>query len=154
MFPEWLADNPWVVWLALSGVLAVSEMATLDLTLLMLAVGAIAGFGVAVLLPGVIWAQIVVAVVVALLCLGLVRPSILKRLHRGVGYRSSVEAVLGSSGVTTRAVTASGGEVKVNGETWSARSYDGEPIAAGVPVDVFEIDGLTVVVYPSHRPLA
>ena len=51
-------------------------------------------------------------------------------------------------------MTASGGEVKVNGETWSARSYDGEPIAAGVPVDVFEIDGLTVVVYPSHRPLA
>lgn len=150
---EWLAENPWVVWLALAGVLAVSEMTTLDLTLLMLSVGAVAGFLVAVVLPGLLWAQIVVAVLVALLCLTLVRPSILRRLQRGVGFRSSVQKLVGSSGTTVREVTASGGEVKVNGEIWSARSYDGEPIAAGVAVDIFEIDGVTVVVHPSHRPL-
>lgn len=149
-----MAENPWAVWLALAGGLAVSEMTTLDMTLLMLSVGAVAGFLVALLVPGLVWAQIVAAVVVALLCLTLVRPSILRRIHRGVGFRSSVEKVVGSNGTTTREVTASGGEVRVNGETWSARSYDGEPIAAGVEVDVFELDGLTVVVYPSHRPLA
>lgn len=150
---EWLAENPWVVWLALAGVLAVSEMATLDLTLLMLAVGAVAGVTVALFLPGLLWAQIVVAVVVALLCLTLVRPTILKKIHPGEGYRSSVDKMVGSSGTTTSEVTASAGEVKVNGETWSARSYDGEPIAVGVAVDVFEIDGVTAVVYPSHRSL-
>lgn len=150
---EWLAENPWVVWLALAGVLAVSEMTTLDLTLLMLSVGAVAGFLVAMVLPGLVWAQIVVAVVVALLCLLLVRPSILRRVQRGIGFRSSVQKLVGSSGTTVREVTASGGEVKVNGEIWSARSYDGEPIAAGVAVDIFEIDGVTVIVHPSHRSL-
>lgn len=153
MFLEWLADSPWVVWLLLAGVLAVTEMTTLDLTLLMLSIGALAGMGVAVFLPGLIWAQIVVAVVVALMCLTLVRPNILKRVHRGEGFRSSVDNVLGSRGMTTREVTASGGEVKVNGEAWSARSYDGEPIPAGVEVDVFEIDGVTVVVHPTRRSL-
>ena len=154
MFLEWLAANPWVVWLAVAGVLAVSEMTTLDLTLLMLSVGALAGVGVALVLPGLIWAQILVAVAVALMCLALVRPSILKRLHRGIGYRSSVEQLVGSTGVTTLEVTASDGEVKVHGELWSARSYDGEPIAAGVQVDVFEIDGVTAVVHPTHRSLS
>lgn len=153
MFFEWLAQNPWVVWLLLAGGLAVSEMATLDMTLLMLSVGALAGVAVAVFLPGLIWVQIVVAVLVALACLTLVRPSMLKRLHRGVGFRSSVDKVLGARGMTTREVTASGGEVKINGEAWSARSYDGEPIASGVEVDVFEIDGVTVVVHPTHRAL-
>lgn len=153
MFLEWLAQNPWVVWLAVAGALAVSEMTTLDMTLLMLSVGALAGVAVALVLPGVIWAQILVAVVVALACLTLVRPSILKRLHNGVGFRSSVEKVLGATGVASREITASGGEVRVNGDTWSARSYDGEPIAAGVEVDVFEVDGLTLVVLPSQRRL-
>lgn len=154
MFLEWLASNPWVVWLAVAGALAVSEMTTLDLTLLMLSAGALAGVGVALVLPGLIWAQILVAVAVALLCLFLVRPSILRKLHRGVGYRSSVEQLVGSTGTTTRAVTASDGEIKVHGELWSARSYDGEPIAVGVQVDVFEIDGVTAVVYPTHRSLS
>ena len=45
------------------------------------------------------------------------------------------------------------GLVKVNGEVWSARSYDGHPIAAGVEVEVFEIDGVTAVVYPKDKPL-
>ncbi len=150
---EWLAENPWVVWLAVAGVLSVSEMATLDMTLLMLAVGAVAGLAVALLLPGLLWAQIVVAVVVALLSLALVRPSILKRLHRGEGFRSSIDKVVGSTGLTMGEVTASGGEVKVNGQRWSARSYDGEPIAADVAIDVFEIDGLILLVHPTHKPL-
>lgn len=150
---EWLSDNPWAVWLAIASALAVSEMFTLDLTLLMLSVGALAGVVVGIVLPGVIWLQIVVAVVVALACLTLVRPRFLRRLHPGLGYRSSVDKLVGSTGTTIHEVTASAGEVKVAGEIWSARSYDGEPIAAGVEVDVFEIDGVIALVHPTRKAL-
>ncbi len=150
---EWLRDNAWIVWLIAAGGLAVTEMLTLDLTLLMLAGGAIAGTATAVLFPGAFWLQILVAVVVAVALLGLLRPQMIKRLHRGPGYRSSIDKMVGSSGRTVGEVTASGGEVKVAGEIWSARSYDGETIAAGVEVDVFEVDGVTAVVYPRHRSL-
>ena len=44
---EWIQENWWVVWLVLAGGLAVSEMLTLDMTLLMLAGGALAGAGAA-----------------------------------------------------------------------------------------------------------
>lgn len=150
---EWLSQNPWTVWVVLAGILAVSEMLTLDMTLLMLAGGALAGMGVALFLPGLVWVQVLVALVVAVALLGLLRPEILKRLHKGPGYHSSMENLLGASGKAVREITASGGEAFVNGETWSARSYDGESIAVGVPVDVIEVDGLVVVVHPRHKPL-
>ena len=151
---EWIQQNWWVAWLVLSGGLAVSEMLTLDMTLLMLAGGALAGAGAALIFPGLLWVQVLVAVVVAVALLGVLRPEILKRLHKGPGYRSTFDQLLGSTGRAAGVVTASGGEANVNGETWSARSWDGEPIASGVEVEVIEVDGLTVVVQPRNKPLS
>ena len=150
---EWLAENGWAVWLVLAGTLAVSEMLTLDTTLLMLAGGALAGAGAALLLPGLVWVHVLVAVVVAVALLGLQRPQVIKRLQKGPGYRSALDQLVGSRGRTMGEVTATGGEVKVAGEIWTARSYDGDPIAPGVEVDVFEIDGVTGVGHPSHKSL-
>jgi len=150
---EWLSANAWVVWLSLAGILAVSEMLTLDLTLLMLASGALAGGAVAFFLPGLVAAQVIVAVVVALAMLFALRPVLLRRLRSSPGYRSSRDNLLGGAGVVTGEVTSTSGQVKVAGELWSARSYDGAPIPAGTEVEVFEVDGVTAVVYPRHKPL-
>lgn len=151
---EWIQANWWVIWLVAAGGLAVSEMLTLDLTLLMLAGGALAGAGAALLFPGLVWVHVIVAVVVAVALLGLLRPQMLKRLQLGPGYRSTFDQLLGSTGRSAGEITASGGEATINGETWTARSWDGETIAAGVEIDVMEVDGLTVVVHPRHKPLS
>jgi len=55
----WLAENSWAVWLIVAGGLAVSEMLTLDLTLLMLATGALAGAVTAFFLPGLLVVQVI-----------------------------------------------------------------------------------------------
>ena len=47
---EWLAEHAWVAWMVLAALLAMSEMLTLDFTLLMLATGALAG-GLVALAP-------------------------------------------------------------------------------------------------------
>ena len=150
---EWLSANAWVAWLTIAGVLAVSEMLTLDLTLLMLASGALAGAGVAFFLPGLIWAQVLVAIVVSLTMLFALRPLLLRRLRNSPGYRSSIDKLLGSAGTAVAEITPTMGEVKIGGEVWSARSYDSSVIAPGTEVEVLEIDGITAVVYPRHRPL-
>lgn len=150
---EWIQENWWLVWLVLAGGLAVSEMLTLDMTLLMLAGGALAGAGAALIFPGLVWVHVLVAVVVAVALLGLLRPEILRRLHQGEGYRSTFDQLLGSTGRAASEITATGGEATINGETWTARSWDGGTITEGVPIDVMEVDGLTVVVHPRNRSL-
>lgn len=150
---EWIGSNAWVAWLALAVILGVTEMITLDFTLLMLAAGALAGAGVALIVPGLVWLQIGVAVVVAVLMLALLRPTLLRRVRAMPGYRSSLDKMIGSAGLALTEVTTVGGEVKVGGEIWTARSLDGTTIPAGTEVEVYEIDGAVAVVYPRHRAL-
>lgn len=150
---DWISGNVWVIWLALAAGLSITEMITLDFTLLMLATGALAGFGVALLFPGLVWLQIALAVVVAVAMLGLLRPTLLRKVRSMPGYRSSLDKMVGSAGIAVTAITATAGEVKVAGETWSARSLDGDVIAAGSQVEVYEIDGVVAVVYPRRREL-
>lgn len=149
----WLADNVWVVWLALGAGLAITELATLDFTLLMLAVGAVAGGVTALVFPGLLWLQIAVAVVVAVAMLALLRPTLLRRIRSMPGYRSSIDKLVGSSGTVMAEVTAQAGEVKVSGEVWTARSVDGTPIPAGEQIEVYRVDGATLLVYPRHQAL-
>lgn len=149
---EWLAEHAWVAWMVLAALLAMAEMLTLDFTLLMLAAGVLAGGLVALALPGMIWLQFLVAVVVAVAMLGLLRPTLLRKLRDLPGYRSSIDKMVGSSGVALTEITASAGEVKVAGEVWTAHSLEGT-IAAGTEIEIYRVDGATVIVYPRHLAL-
>ena len=75
---DWLSDNLWSVWLTAAAVLGVAELMSLDLVLVMLAVGAVAG-AVAAARRGPLVLQLVVAGGAAAGMLLLVRPPVLKR---------------------------------------------------------------------------
>ncbi|MGH1565720.1 NfeD family protein [Mumia sp. DW29H23] len=149
-FMNWLSDNGWAGWLGLGLLLAVAELMSLDLVLLMLAVGAFAGAGAAAFgAPFAVSALVASAVSLAMLLLA--RPSMIKRLHRGPDLATGTKALIGSSAVALTAVDAHQGQVKIGGETWSARSFDpAVTIEEGTRVSVFEIDGATAVVYPEE----
>jgi membrane protein implicated in regulation of membrane protease activity len=147
---EWLSSNWWAVWLVAATLLALTESLTLDFTLLMLAAGALAGAGIALLFPGMILVQVLVAVAVAFAMLFLLRPTLLEKVRSAPGYRSSLQRMVGSTGQAMTAITGRSGEVKVNGEVWEARSFGDVDIEAGAPVEIFEVDGITVVVYPKE----
>ncbi len=151
---DWLGDNPWAIWLTLTVLLAVAEVLSLDLVLIMLAVGALAGTGVALIAPGLWWLQIAVAIGVSVATLALLRPTLLARVRSLPGYRSSTDKMVGSSGIAMSEITRDTGEVKVDGQSWSARSYQpGLVIQKGTEIEVFEIDGAIAVVYPKHDAL-
>lgn len=149
---EWLAGNGWVVWLILAGLLALAETVTGDFTLLMLAGGALVGAGVAALIPGLLWLQVVLALVAAVALLLLLRPTLLERVRSLPGYRSSLDKMVGSSGTAISEITQAGGEVKVAGEVWTARAVEGS-IPAGTEIEVYQVDGAVAVVYPRHDAL-
>ncbi|MFT3861617.1 NfeD family protein [Micropruina sp.] len=147
---EWLSANWWAVWLIAATLLAVCESLTLDFTLLMLAAGALAGAGAAALFPGLVLVHVALAVVVAFALLLLLRPTLLAKVRNAPGYRSALQRLVGSTGQALTAIDGGSGEVKVAGEVWRARSFNDEPIDAGTAVEIFEVDGTTVVVYPKE----
>ncbi|MDN5770998.1 MAG: NfeD family protein, partial [Microlunatus sp.] len=71
---DWLGENAWAIWLTLALLLAVAEILSMDLVLIMLAVGALAGAGVALIAPDLWWLQILVASGVSIGTMMLLRP--------------------------------------------------------------------------------
>jgi membrane protein implicated in regulation of membrane protease activity len=144
---EWVRENAWGVWLGLSLVLGGAELFSLDLVLLMLAVGALAGMATA--LAGLaIPLQLIAAAVASVAMLAFVRPNVVKRLHGGPELQLGFSGLVGKEGVTVAEISAQSGQIKLAGEIWTARPYDeSEVIPAGARVQVFEIRGATAYVY-------
>jgi len=148
---DWLSDNAWAVWLGLAMVLGVAELASLDLVLLMLAGGALAGMVVALVGLG-LPVQIIVAAATAVAMLALVRPNVVKRLHSGPELKHGPAALIGTEGFAVAEITEHGGQVKLGGEIWTARPYDEDAvIPQGAKVQVFEIKGATAYVHEVPR---
>lgn len=150
---DWWFDgfmHAWLIWLILAAVLAGAEAMSLDLVLIMLAGGALAGsVTAAVGLPPAL--QVVVAIAGALGLLLVVRP--VAKQHLTVrGHLSGTEGLVGKEAIVLSRVDASGGRVRLNGSEWSARASDHrQVIEAGTTVQVIEIAGATAVVWDSSQ---
>ena len=96
---DWLGNNPWALWLTVALLLGIAEILSLDLVLIMLAVGALAGAGVSLIAPGAWWLQILVAAGASVGMLAVLRPTLLAKVRNLPGYRSSLDKMVGSVGV-------------------------------------------------------
>jgi membrane protein implicated in regulation of membrane protease activity len=149
---DWLRDNMWEAWLGLAILLGVAEMFSLDLVLIMLAVGALAGMVAAALDAGVA-VQVLAAAAASVGMLALVRPGLVKRIHSGPELKLGHGKLIGQQGVVTESISAhEHGRVKLAGEVWSAAPYDETlTIAPGETVEVLQIRGATAFVHPIPR---
>jgi membrane protein implicated in regulation of membrane protease activity len=141
----------WQAWLALAFALGVLELFSLDLILLMLATGAVVG-AVAGLIGLPVALQVLAAGAAAVAALSVVRPSVVKRLHAGPTLVLGHEALVGRQALVVERVSADGGQVRINGELWTARPYDEDlVIEPGARVDVLQIKGATALVHEIPR---
>jgi membrane protein implicated in regulation of membrane protease activity len=148
---DWLADHAAAAWAILAVLLAMAEIVSLDLFLIMLAGGAGAGALAAVLgAPFGLQAGVALATSVGLLAL--VRPPMIQRLHSGPTLKTGAEALIGSRATVLREITPhTTGRVKIGGEEWTAAPYlEDDTIPAGAVVDVVQIKGATA--YVLQRP--
>ncbi|MBJ6635707.1 NfeD family protein [Streptomyces sp. I5] len=140
--------DPWLIWLIVAAVLAVAEILTLTAALGMLSAAALVTAGVAAVgLP--LWVQLLAYAVLAAVTLLFVRPLALRHLQRPQRTRFGVDALVGKPAQVLTAVSGTDGRIRIDGEEWTARSYDETlVISPGKTVDVIEISGATAIVYP------
>ena len=146
---DWIGDHLAGVFLALAIGLGIAEMFSLDLVLLMLALGALVGMASALLGAGVAVSAILAAAA-SVACLAVVRPPLVKRLHTGPELSLGHGKLVGQQAVVTERITGlEAGRIKLSGEIWSAKPYDETlAIEPGATVEVWEIRGATAYVHP------
>jgi membrane protein implicated in regulation of membrane protease activity len=137
----------WLLWLVAALGLAGAEALTGDMFLLMLSGGALAAVGSSLLLDNYV-VDGVVFLVVSLLLLVLVRPMLRRRFAVGTGLPEPMKALEGKSALVLDKVARHEGQVKLEGEVWTARPLNDDDVyEAGDHVIVMRIDGATAVVF-------
>jgi membrane protein implicated in regulation of membrane protease activity len=148
---DWFSDHAAATWAILALLLAMAEILSVDLFLIMLAAGAGAG-AIAALLGAPLGLQAGLALVTSVGLLALVRPPMIKRLHAGPDLKTGADALIGQRATVLREITPfTTGRVKIGGEEWTAAPYlEDDTIPAGAVVDVVRIRGATA--YVLQRP--
>jgi membrane protein implicated in regulation of membrane protease activity len=136
----------WVWWMIAAGVLAVGEIATLGFFLGPIAVAATLTAIVA-LIGAPLAVQWVVFIAASLGTVVVLRPIARRHLRTPARLRTGTAALVGGRAIVLERVDANGGQVKIGGETWSARAYDeDDAFEPGARVEVMKIEGATALV--------
>lgn len=135
----------WMVWLGVIVVSVIVEAATMSLVSVWFVPGGLIALILALLNVDFL-IQFIVFAAVALAMMTCLRP-LLKRFLKVKRVPTNSDALIGEKAVTTEEIDnlASTGAVKIKGETWTARSEDGEKIAEGETVTVCSIEGVKLI---------
>lgn len=135
-----------VIWLVVALLLIAGETLSGDLFLLSLGGGALVAALAAVVGAPVWLAAIVFALVSVLLVVG-VRPILRRKMGDGPTVPTGVDALVGRDAVTLGAFGNTGGQIRIDGDVWSAEPADpDDSFITGEQVVVLRIEGATAVV--------
>jgi len=138
--------DDWVWWMIAAGVLAVGEIATMGFFLGPIAIAA-ALAGIVGLIGAGLAAQWSVFIAASLGSVLVLRPIARRHLKTPASLRTGTAALVGAPATVLQRVDRSGGQVKIGGEVWTARSYDeDDSFEAGARVEVMKIEGATALV--------
>jgi membrane protein implicated in regulation of membrane protease activity len=144
-----------ILWIVLGIALAIAEAFTATLLIIFFAVGALAAAGVAAL-GAPLLLQVVTFAVVSGLSVAALRPIIMKHAKSAAesgDMQFGLEAIEGGHGLVLEEVHADRGMIKIDGEMWQARSFDGHEIyLPGERVRVIKVIGATAIVWREDLP--
>jgi membrane protein implicated in regulation of membrane protease activity len=144
---EWTA----LFWLVLAVILIIFELETFNLVSIWFALGSVFAMIVSLFLPDWIWLQIIVFLFVSIIILVTIRDLAIKKFKVGA-IKTNVSSLIGRSvQVTSNIEPYKFGEVKVDGNYWTAKSVDGETILEGTIVEIVEISGVKLIVKPVNK---
>ena len=138
--------NAVILWLAAAIILGIVEAATVSLTSIWFAIGAVAAM-IPAYFGTPLWVQILVFVLVSLICFACTR-TFYKDVIKVKKQPTNADSLIGTDGIVTEDICniEGKGKVYILGLTWSARSVDGEKISKDTIVKVERIEGATLLV--------
>ncbi|MBQ9267450.1 MAG: NfeD family protein [Clostridia bacterium] len=136
----------WTIWLIIAGFFFILEIATEGFLVFWFGVGAVAALGTSFIPGANTITQVVVFAVVSIILVLSTRKLTEKVKPKDVP--TNVYTILGKKALVSQAIdnVKGQGQIKIDGDIWSAKSEDGEPIAEGASVEILSIDGVKTIV--------
>ena len=135
-----------IVWLIVLVVCLVAEIATLGLTSIWFAGGALLALLIA-MIGGPLWLQVLVFLVASIVLLIVTRPIAAKYFNKN-REKTNVNSKLGKQAIVTVTIDNLKGEGQIvtEGMEWTARSLDSTVIEEGSVVTIEKIEGVKAIV--------
>ena len=137
----------WVFWLIAAGVFFIIEMATIGFLVFWLGIGALLAM-VTSFITDSIFIQALVFVVTSTLLLIFTRPLVDKFIKTPKELKTNAYSIIGKKAIVISKINniEGVGQIKIDGDVWSAKSFDDEDIPEDTEVEITEIDGVKAVV--------
>ena len=138
----------WYLWLIAAGIFFIVEMATTGFLVFWLAIGALLSMITSFITDSIV-IQTIVFVISSCILIPLTKPLADKFTKKNT-VPTNTYSLINKHGIVTIDINPieAVGQVKVNGEIWSAKTEDGTAIAKGTEIEVIRIDGVKLIVSP------
>ena len=139
----------WQIWLIISGVCFIVEIITVGFLIFWLAIGALFAMLVSFFTDNIV-IQTAVFVISSTVLIFATKPFVKKFAKGKSNFKSNVYSIIGDTGIVTKNIDSINGtgQVKINGELWSAVGKDDIDIEKGTEVKIVEVKGVKAVVAP------
>ena len=136
----------WQIWLIIAGVFFVGEMLTVGFLIFWLGIGALIAMVVSLFTSNVI-IQTTVFVISSTILIFATKPFV-KKFVDVKTTNTNAFSIIGKKAVVIKAIDSvnSTGQIKMNGEVWSAESENNEIIPEGSEVEILNIKGVKAIV--------
>ena len=138
----------WYVWLILSGIFVIGEVITSGFLIFWFALGSLIAMVVSLFVPDII-VQTTVFLISSVILILATKP-LVKKFANIETVKTNASSIIGKKGLVTKDINSikATGQVKIEGELWSAIGKDDMDIPKGTEVEVVEIKGVKVIVTP------
>lgn len=137
----------WQFWLIAAGIFFIIEIATVGFLVFWFGIGAIIAMVVSLFIPNV-YIQAIVFIVSSTLLIFFTKPFVNKFVNKEKTIATNAYSIIGRTGIVTKEINdlKGTGQVKIGGETWSAKTLSEETIPENTEIEVVKIDGVKAIV--------
>jgi membrane protein implicated in regulation of membrane protease activity len=133
------------IWVFLTVLCAIIEVITLGLTTIWFAIAALVMVFLS-FMPIPLVYQIMIFLAISAVLLFFTRPIAIKKLKIG-REKTNVDSLVGKTALVTKKITEfDRGEVKLNGQIWTAKTENGSTLEEGSKCEVVRIEGVHAIV--------
>ena len=140
----------WQAWLIIAGLFFVGEIATVGFLIFWFGVGALIAMLVSFFTSNII-IQTTIFVISSTILIFATKPFV-KKFADVKKTNTNVYSIIGKTALVIKTIDPihSVGQIKINGEVWTAESENNQVIDEGSEVEVLEIKGVKAIVKPIH----